>query len=124
MIYCKLEIACKSHTNISNSLWFKDPIPKGLMPGVVYKFQCGLCNEFYYGKSIRYLDIRSGEHIGVWAFTVKKAKATSDSVFPDHLLHCKYLSSFHNFSILVQENKTFLLKIKESLQIMRYKPSL
>ena len=35
------------------------------MSGVVYKFKCGLCNESYYGESIRHLDIRSGEHIDV-----------------------------------------------------------
>ena len=88
LIYCKLEIVCKSHTNISNSLWFRDPNPKGLMPGVIYKFQCGLFNESYYGESIRHLDIRSGEHIGVPRFTVKKAKAISNSAVPDYLLHC------------------------------------
>ena len=37
---------------------------------------------------------------------------------------CDYLPSFDNFSILVHENKKFLLKIKESLLIMRDKPSL
>ena len=41
------------------------PIPKDLISGAVYKFECGLCNEYYYGESIRHLDIRSGEHIGV-----------------------------------------------------------
>ena len=35
------------------------------MSGVVYKFQCGLCNESYYGESIRHLDVRPGEHIDV-----------------------------------------------------------
>ena len=59
---CKLEIAFKCQTKLSNSFQFKDPIPKDLISGVVYKFQCGLCNRSYYGKSIRHLDIRSGEH--------------------------------------------------------------
>ena len=53
---CNLEIVFKCQTRLSNSFCYKDPIPKDLIPGVVYKFQCGLRNESYYGKSIRHLD--------------------------------------------------------------------
>ena len=88
---------------------FKDPISKDLISGVVYKFQCGLCNESYYGESIRHLDIRSGEHIGVSPLTGKKVKPVNNSAVRDHLLHCKYLPSFDNFSILAHENKKNLL---------------
>ena len=38
---------------------------KYLISGVVYKLQCGLCNESYYDQSIRHLEIRCREHIGV-----------------------------------------------------------
>ena len=60
---CKLEIVFKCQTRLSNFFRYKDPIPKDLVSGVVYKFQCGLCNESYYSESVRHLDIRSGEHI-------------------------------------------------------------
>ena len=102
---CKLEIAFKCQTKLSNSFRFKDPIPKDLISGVVYKFQCGLCNESYYGESIRHLDIRSGEHIGVSPFTGKKVKPIENSAVRDHLLHFNYSLSFDNFSILAHENK-------------------
>ena len=36
---CKLEIAFKFQTKLSNSSRFKDSIPKDLISGVVYKFQ-------------------------------------------------------------------------------------
>ena len=121
---CKLGITFKCHTKLSNSFRFKDPIPKDLISGVVYKFQCGLCNTSYYGKSIRHLDIRSGEHIGVSPLTGKKVKPIKGSAVHDHLLHCNYLPSFDNFRILAQVNKKILLEIKESLLIMRDKPSL
>ena len=62
---CKLEIAFKCQTKPSNFFRFKDPIPKDLMSEIIYKFQCGLSNESYYGASIRHVDIMSGEHIGV-----------------------------------------------------------
>ena len=94
------------------------------MSGVVYKFQCGLCNESYYGESIRHLDIRPGEHIGVPPLTGKKGKPSNNSAICDHLLHCNFLPSFDNFSVLAHENKKYLLEIKESLLIMRGKPSL
>ena len=119
---CKLEIVFK--TRLSNYFRYKDPIPKNLISGVVYKFQCGLCNESYYGESIRHLDIRSGEHIGVSPLTGKKVKPSNNTGICDHLLHCTFLPSFDNFSILVQESKKYLLEIKESLLIMRDKPSL
>ena len=119
---CKLEIIFKYQARLSNSFRYKDPIPKDLISGLVYKFQCGLCNECYYGESIRHLDIRSGEHIGVSPLTGKKVKLSH--AICDHLLHCNFLPSFHNFSVLAYENKKYLLEIKESLLIMRDKPSL
>ena len=69
---CKLEIAFKCQTKLSNSFRFKDSIPKDLTSEVVYKFQCGFLNESYCEKSMRHLDIRSGEHIGVPSLTGKK----------------------------------------------------
>ena len=121
---CKLEIVFKCQTRLSISFRYKDPIPKGLISGVVYKFQCGLCNESYYGESIRHLDIRSGEHIGVSPLTGKKVKPSNNSAICDHLLHCNSVLSFENFSDLAHENKKYLLEIKESLLIMRDKPTL
>ena len=116
---CKLEIVFKWQTRLSHSFRYKDPIPKDLISGVVYKFQCGLCNESYYGESIRHLDIRSGEHVGG-----RKVKPSNNSDICDHLLHCNFLPSFDNFSVLAHENKKYLLEIKESLLIMRDKSSL
>ena len=121
---CKLEIVFKCLTRLSNSFCYKDPIPKDLPSGVVYKFHCGLCNQSYYGESIKDLDIRSGEHIGVSPFTGKKIKPSNNSGICDHLLQCNCLPSFDNFIVLTHENKKYLLEIKESLLIMKAKPSL
>ena len=49
---------------------------------------------------------------------------SNNSAICDHLLHCNFLPSFDNFSVLAYENKKYLLEIKESLLIMRNKPSL
>ena len=69
---------------------YKDPIPKELISDVIYKFQCGLCNESYYGESMRHLDIKSGEHIGVSPHTGKKVKPSNNSAVYGHLLHCNF----------------------------------
>ena len=46
---CTLQIVFKNKTRLGNNFHFKDRIHKDLTSGVVYKFQCGLCNESYYG---------------------------------------------------------------------------
>ena len=45
---CKLQIVFQ----------IKGHIPKELTSSVVYKFQCGLCNESYYGECVRPLNVR------------------------------------------------------------------
>ena len=75
---------------------------------------CGLCNESYYGESIRHLDIISGEHIGVSPLTGKKVKPSNNSAICDHLFHCNFLLCFDNFSVLAYENKKYLLELKKA----------
>ena len=90
----KLGIVFKCQTKYFNSFRYKDPIPKDLISGVVYKFQCGLCNDPYYGESIRHLDIRSGEHIGLSPLSGKKVKPSDNNAICDHLLHCNFFTFF------------------------------
>ena len=91
---CKLEITFKWKTRLSSSSWYNDPTPKYIISGVVYKFQCGLCNESCYGKSIKHLDLRSEEHIGVSPLTWNKVEPINNCDVRDHLLHCNYLLVF------------------------------
>ena len=69
---CKLQIVFKSQNKLAKAFRFKDRIPKELTSGVIYKFQCGLCNESYYGECVRHLNIRIGEHIRISPLTRKK----------------------------------------------------
>ena len=71
---CKLQILFKSQNKLAKAFRFKDRIPKELTSGVVYKFQCGLCNESYYGECVRHLNVRIGEHIGISPLAKKKSK--------------------------------------------------
>ena len=120
---CKLQIVFKNKTRLGNKFHFKDQIPKDLTSGVFYKFQCGLCNESYYGECMRHLNVRIGEHIGISPLTRKQVKPKNSSA-ADHLLLCNHSASYDDFSILTRQNKTFLVELKESLLIMRDKQSL
>ena len=119
---CKLQIVFKSQYKLAKAFHFKDRISKKLTSGVIYKFQCGFCNESYYGECVRHLNVRIGEHIRISPFTKKKAKPKGSAV-SDHLLLCNHSLFFENFSVLTKENKKFLLELKESL-LIRDKPSL
>ena len=121
--WCKLQILFKSQNKLAKTFRFKDCIPKQLASSVIYKFQCGLCNESYYGECIRHLDVRIGEHIRISLSTKKKAKPKGSAV-SDYLLLCNHSPFFENFSVLTKENKMFLLELKECLLIMRDKPFL
>ena len=68
-------------------------------------------------------NVRIGEHIRISPLTEKKVKPKG-SAFSPHLLLCNHSPSFENVSVLTKENKKFLLELKESLLIMRDKPSL
>ena len=71
-------------------------------------------------ECIRYLNVRTGKHIGISPFTKNKVKPKASAV-SNHLLHCNHSPSFKNFNLLTKENKKFPLKMKESLLIMRDK---
>ena len=120
---CKMQIVFKNKTRLGNNFHFKDQIPNDLTSDVVYKFQCGLCNESYYGECVKHSNIRIDKHIGTSPLTKKQVKPKNSSVV-DHLLFCNHSVSYGDFSILTRENKKLLLELKESLLIMKEKPSL
>ena len=108
---------------LGNNFRLKDQIPKELTSDVVYKFQCGLCNESYHGKCVRHLNVTINEHIGTLPLPKKQVKPKKMSV-ADHLPFRNHPASYDNFRNLTRENKRILLELNESLLIMRDKPFL
>ena len=49
---CKLQILFKNKTRLGSNFHFKYWIPRDFTSGVVYEFQCGLCNESYRGDCV------------------------------------------------------------------------
>ena len=121
---CKLQVIFKGPNKLCHNFRFKNPVPQILTSGMVCKFQWWLCNESYYGECIRHLALRSGEHIDVSSSTNKRAQPKKDSAVSHHLLKCNYSPTFQDFSALCHENKKYLLELKESLLIMRDRPSM
>ena len=55
--------------------------------------------------------------------TSKRVQSRKDSAVCHYLLNCNYSPTF-DLSVLCQENKRYLLELKESLLIMRDRPSM
>ena len=104
---CKLHFAFKRRSRQLNTFRFKDRIPKE----VLY--------EFYYNECVRHLNVTIREHIGISPMTKKRVSSVvgNDLLFWDHYY-------INNFSVLIRKNRKFSLEFKESLLIMRDKPSL
>ena len=68
---CKLQIVIKNKTRLGSNFHLKNRIPKDFTSGVVYKFQCELCNESHYGERVGHLNVRIGEHTDISPLTKK-----------------------------------------------------
>ena len=62
LTYCNLLFVFQTKCKISDFFTFKDKIPLFLRSGNVYKFQCGGCNAFNYGKTKRHFKVKICEH--------------------------------------------------------------
>ena len=88
-----MQIVFKNKTRLGNNFLLKDRIPNELTSGVVYKFQCGLCNGPCYGECIRHLNAKIGNGIGISPLTKKQLKP-NNSFVADHLLFCNHSTSY------------------------------
>ena len=94
----------------------KDPIPEKDKCGVVYLGTCDSCKEQYVGETARSAETRIKDH-----FNTKKEPPTA---IQEHLSINKHKMTFKSFSLLTSEQKLFNRRIKESLYIKQFQPSL
>ena len=119
-----LKVVFQTKIRLSNLFNYKDKISKDLQSNLVYKFSCNICNDIYYGKTIRHFKVRSCEHLGLTPLTGKRVKTPKEGAILDHIIHSGHTPSFDDFSILVKDSNEFRLLIRESLLISRDNPSL
>ena len=124
MPQCNIRVVFQSSTRLAQFFRFKDRVPKCLRSGVVYKFMCGHCNVAYYGETERHLHVRAAEHLGVSPLTGKLVSQASFSAVREHTISCGYNAGFSDFSVLSSANSNFVLRIQESLEILRDNPAL
>ena len=87
----------------------KDFIPKDLISGVFYNFQCGLFNEPYYGKNIVSLDIGTGKNTVAPLLTGKKVEPSNKGAVYDHFGSWEKIVFIRNNKILIiMRDKLFL----------------
>ena len=124
--HVKLNVVFKSSIRIKNAFRFKDALPKHINSKVLYKFKCNTCNSVYIGKTKRHLLVRQYEHLGLSVLTNKALKYTEKdpTVIRKHCHQSEHYCTVDNFKIVGNATNDFYLKLKESLLILKMKPSL
>ena len=95
----------------------KDPVPRGLCAGVVYKFLCAGCSACYVGETIQHFSMRVREH----TFSDRTSHMFKHLQNSEH---CCTLCCNDCFRILDHASTTFQIKIKEAIYIQWEKPTL
>lgn len=80
---------------------------KSSSSGIVYKYSCGCCNVTRIGKTMRYLNVRASDHLGVPHLTGRRVAICHNSRIGDHLLQ----SVLDNFVVLPSEPVNYILEI-------------
>ena len=116
----------KSSNRIKNAFRFKDQVPKYLNSKLLYKFTCNTCNSVYLGKTKRHLLVRQYEHLGKSIFTNKDLKYTEKdaTAVRKHCHEHDHIASLESFSMVGNAVNNYHLLLKESLLILKLKPSL
>ena len=122
----KLDVVFKSFVRMSNAFRFKNQIPKCLNSILLYKFTCNTCTIAYIRKTKRYYLVHQFEHLGLSVFT-NKALRYSDkdaTAICKHCHHQNHVNCTDNFKIMGNFVNNYFLQLKESLLILKLKPSL
>ena len=129
LVNTKVNIVWNSPRKLRNLFTFKDKLPIRLRSKILYRFTCNGCNSIYLGKTKRHFLVRACEHLGVSLRTGKKytynPNNSNNSRILDHLHQSEECTGdLTNFEIIGKANNDYFLRIKESLLIQKFKPSL
>ena len=122
----KLNVVFRSSNRIRNSFRFKDQTPKYMNSKVIYKFKCNICNDVYIGETKRHFLVRGYEHLGKSILTEKNLKYTEKdaTAIRKHCHNHGHTADTSCFSLAGNAANKHHLKLKESLLILKIKPSL
>ena len=123
----KLDVIFRSKSRLKNAFLFKDITPRDLKSLVLYEYKCGICNDAnYVGITKRHFIARGYEHLGVSVSTNNKLKFNKNNATAvrAHIHDLDHASSLEDIKIIGSASNDFHLKIKESLLILEFKPTL
>ena len=114
---------------MSSYFSFKDKFPVSLMSGVIYKFKCANCNVCYIGCTARYWEKRLEEHTHISSLTTKPLSGMQVFAPLQHVKTAKCnvdgpKVTRDDFQIIGHEKNRYLLSVKESILIKKYRPAL
>ena len=121
-----MNVVFRSSTRIRNDFRFKDQIQKYINSKVIYKFKCNICNDVYIGGTKRHFLFREYEHLGKSILTEKNLKYTEKdaTAIRKHCHNHCHTADTSCFSLVGNAANKYHLKLKESLLILKMKPSL
>ena len=83
----------------------------------MYIYICPICGDSYIGETTRHFETRRNEHLNTNKNSTVYIHTHTDG-------QCKGKSDESNFSIIDRASTQFSLKIKQAIQINKYKPTL
>ena len=110
--------------SIGSLFRFKENLPTPLCSGVIYSYQCSLCNECYTGSTTRQLQCRTAEHMGKSVRTNRPLSNKPLSAIYDHAFQSGHAILKENFKIVDRHSNAYQFRVLESLYIYKTKPSL
>ena len=119
-----LKLIFTNKLSVGSFFRYKESLPTPLCSGIIYTYQCALCNECYTGSTIRQLQCRIAEHMGRSVRTNKPLTKNPVSSIYDHAFKSGHAISKESFKIIDRHNNVNQLRVLESLYIFRTKPSL
>ena len=69
----ELVMVFKIKTRLDNTFQFSDRILNYLSSGVIHKIQCELFIKCYYSKCVKYLNVKTGQNIGISQVTKQES---------------------------------------------------
>ena len=119
-----LKVVFRSTNSIAKYFNNKDKVPRELLGGVIYKYECVCRSATYIGKCSRHLQTRIFEHLGRSPRTGNYLIKPLFSAIREHCENSDHRMERDNFSVLGSSTSDRDLIIMEALFHHHWKPNL
>ena len=120
-----LKLVQSNPLSIGSLFRWKEKLDPLMTSGVVYLFNCPMCNKGkYVGSTRRLLRVRADSHIGISHRTGTKLSNPEYSSIRNHTIKCRYNIKYKDFKIIGRAKNDHQLAILESLFIKQMVPNL